>query len=113
MQTTTQQTSRRVELEAKIKALEEAKAQLQRDIAGIKEMLTTAALERKARVLEGEVAHLRSVKGKLKDQLPNNPRPNPNRSTTKAGQARPGQKQSSGQQRPPVRYGTWSKLPLS
>ncbi len=107
-----QQTGRRAGLEARIKALEGEKIRLQRDIGGIKEMLTTAALEKKARVLEGEVAHLKSVKGRLVNQLPNNPRPNSNPSTPKTSQARRVQKQADNQQQP-VRYGTWSKLPLS
>lgn len=112
MEMTPQPTSRRAGLEAKIKALEEEKAYLQREVARIKEMLTTAALEKKARVLEGEVAQLKSVKTKLEEQLSSNPQPAAEGPAANTTQARPVQKQPSGQN-PPVRYGTWSKLPLS
>lgn len=112
METTSQQTSMRAMLEAKIKVLEAEKNHLQQDIARVKEMLTTVALENKAHALEGEVAQLRSVKVKLKEQLPNSPRPTTNRPKENTRQARPEKKQQISQQSP-VRYGTWSKLPLS
>lgn len=112
METTPQPIGRRAELEARIKRLEGEKVQLQREIAKIKEMLTTSVLEKRAKTLEGEVAQLKSVKVKLQAQMAQRPNPVAEKpAQTSAAQTKPAQDPPSGQ-RSPVRYGTWSKLPL-
>lgn len=107
-----QQADRRTELEVKIKTLEEERTRLQSEIAKMKEMLATAVLEKKAKELEGEVAQLRTVKTKLEEQMSNKPANDSNKPTVNTGQPASTQKQQSSQN-PPIRYGTWSKLPLT
>ncbi len=105
METVSQESNRKRELDMKIKMLEQEKINLQKDIARIKDMLTTAALEKKANMLEKEVATLKSVKVKLEQQIPNNPPLKPQ--SQKPTQNRMVEKESL------VRYGSWSKLPLT
>jgi chromosome segregation ATPase len=111
METTSQPISRRAELEGRIKKFEEEKVQLQREIARIKEMLTTSVLEKRAKTLEGEVAQLKSVKVRLEAQMAQRPKPVVERPAQTSAATKPAQDPPSGQ-RSPVRYGTWSKLPL-
>ena len=110
MEVSTVQSGRRIELEAKIKSLEEEKTKLQSEIVNIKEMLATASLEKKAKDLETEVTQLKSVKSNLENQNQGkNASDNSKQPTTI--QTVQQVKQSGTIQ--PVRYGTYSKLSLS
>lgn len=99
MEVNSNQNNRKAELEAKILNLEETKSKLQQDIAKIQESLTNAVLEKKAKSLEGEINNLRNVKDKLTNNTSNQKEII---NTTK-------QVTSSNS---PIRYGTWSKLPV-
>ncbi len=111
MESAPQPVSRRVELDARIKKLEEEKANLQQEVARIKELLATAALEKKAKVLEDEVAQLKTVKGKLEEQMMQQMKPAAEK-PAQAAEAPKAVQNVSSSQGSPVRYGTWSKLPL-
>lgn len=113
MENAPQPVNRRVELESRIKKLEEEKASLQQEVARIKDLIATATLEKKAKVLEDEVAQLKTVKGKLEEQMMQQVKPAAEKPVQAADAAKPVQSQSvSSGQSSPVRYGTWSKLPL-
>tara|TARA_B100001971_G_C18052714_1_gene463708 strand:+ start:430 stop:765 length:336 start_codon:yes stop_codon:yes gene_type:complete len=98
-------------LKAKIRDLEETKSHLQHDIAKIQETLANTILEKKAQGLEGEIDNLEKVKMRLQKKIKNNnlPRGKTSLNTTKETNA---QKKPQSQHSP-VRYGTWSKLPVS
>lgn len=114
MENAPQPVNRRVELESRVKKLEEEKASLQQEVARIKDLIATATLEKKAKVLEDEVAQLKTVKSKLEEQMVQQQvKPAAEKPVQAVEAAKPVQSQnvSSGQSSP-VRYGTWSKLPL-
>ena len=110
MEVSTVQSGRRIELEAKIKSLEEEKTKLQSEIVNIKEMLATASLEKKAKDLETEVTQLKAVKSNLENQNQGKPASDNSKQPTTI-QTVQQVKQSGTIQ--PVRYGTYSKLSLS
>lgn len=113
MENAPQPVSRRVELESRIKKLEEEKVNLQQEVVRIKDLIATATLEKKAKVLEDEVAQLKTVKGKLQEQMMQQMKPAAEKPVQAVEAAKPVQSQSvSNGQGSPVRYGTWSKLPL-
>jgi peptidoglycan hydrolase CwlO-like protein len=111
MEIAPQPVSRRVELETRIKDLEEEKMYLQQEVSRMKEQLATVALEKKAKVLENEVTQLKTVKGRLQEQMAQQSKPVVTKPVQSAETAKPTQNASSSQNSP-VRYGTWSKLPL-
>lgn len=99
MEVNSNQSNRKAELEEKIRVLEDTKAKLQQDIAKIQETLTTAVLEKKAKGLEGEINNLRNIKMKLTEK----PVAKEEDIITKKQVTSPNS---------PIRYGTWSKLPV-
>jgi chromosome segregation ATPase len=105
------QINRKDDLEAKIRNLELTKSHLQHDIAKIQESIATAGLEKKAKNLEGEINSLRTVKIRLEKKMKtsNLQQGKTNSSISKDANV---QKKSQKQQSP-VRYGTWSRLPIS
>tara|TARA_B100001971_G_C18017078_1_gene445391 strand:- start:126 stop:452 length:327 start_codon:yes stop_codon:yes gene_type:complete len=108
MEFNSNQINRKDALEAKIRNLEETKSHLQHDIARIQETLATAGLKKKAQNLESEIDSLRIVKLKLQKKIKSNDlqQRKVNSSTSK-------ESEKSQRQQSPVRYGTWSKLPVS
>lgn len=98
------------DLKARIRTLEETKSHLQHDIAKIQETLANTILEKKAQGLEGEIENLRIVKMRLQKKTKNNNSIHGEDSSKKAKEV---VKQKKLSQQSPVRYGTWSKLPVS
>jgi len=98
------------DLKARIRTLEETKSHLQHDIAKIQETLANTILEKKAQGLEGEIENLRIVKMRLQKKTKNNNSIHGKASSKKAKEV---VKQKKLSQQSPVRYGTWSKLPVS
>ena len=98
-------------LEAKIKNLELTKSHLQHDIAKIQETLATVGLEKKAKNLEGEINNLRTVKTRLEKKVKSS---DLQQEKTNSSVSNNSDVQKNAQrQQSPVRYGTWSKLPVS
>ena len=98
------------DLKARIRTLEETKSHLQHDIAKIQETLANTILEKKAQGLEGEIENLRIVKMRLQKKTKNN---NSIHGKASSKNAKEDIKQKKLRQQSPVRYGTWSKLPVS
>ena len=96
-------------LKAKIRDLEETKSHLQHDIAKIQETLANTILEKKAQGLEGEIENLKIVKTRLQKKIKNN---NSIHGKASSKNAKEDIKQKKLRQQSPVRYGTWSKLPV-
>ena len=105
------QINRKDDLEAKIRNLELTKSHLQHDIAKIQETLATAGLEKKAKNLEGEINNLRTVKTRLEKKVKSS---HSQQEKTKLSTSKDVDVQKKDKrQQSPIRYGTWSKLPVS
>jgi len=110
MEVSSVQSGRRIELEIKIKSLEEEKTKLQSEIVNIKEMLATASLEKKAKELESEVTQLKIVKSNLENQNQSKSATDNSKQSTTIQTTQQAKQPGTIQ---PVRYGTYSKLSLS
>ena len=111
MEFNSNQINRKDALESKIRNLELTKSHLQHDIAKIQETLATAGLEKKAKNLEGEINSLRTVKSNLEKKVKS--KNFQQRKTISSISIDKDVPKKTQRQQSPVRYGTWSKLPVS